>query len=291
MKAKLSQSHVRAMRSLFPTLLALTCGGCFGTPTPLAPNLRGSVGVPHHGVLTGGKELPKDGVGFARFRPTGKHNWGNPRLVQAISDAADAVNRERPGGTPLMVGDLSARYGGKIRPHNSHRTGRDVDLLWYVTTPDGIPVKSPGFVRLSADGLGQIKAGGDYVRLDIERQWLLVRALLESPYASIQWIFCSREIEALLIDYALSRGENMDLIWHAEAVLLEPSDSLPHDDHIHVRITCSASETVDGCEGGGPYWDWLPPLPSLGPVDAQLLSEIAADDPVSNEDKSLAQAR
>src|SRR5262245_59872920 len=122
MKAKLSHSDVRAKRFFLPILLALMCWGCFGTPTPLAPNLPGSLGVPHHGVLPGGKELPKDGVGFARFRPTEKHNWGNPRLVQIISGAADAVNRERPGGTSLMVGDLSARYGGKIRPHNSHRT-------------------------------------------------------------------------------------------------------------------------------------------------------------------------
>ena len=40
--------------------------GCLGTPTPLAPGLRGSVGVPHHGVLTNGVVLPKRGPGFAR---------------------------------------------------------------------------------------------------------------------------------------------------------------------------------------------------------------------------------
>jgi penicillin-insensitive murein endopeptidase len=96
-------------------------------------------------------------------------------------------------------------------------------------------------------------------------------------------MFASRGIEALLIDYAIARGEDPDLIWHAETVLLQPADSTPHADHIHMRIACTPSEAVAGCDGGGPYWPWLPGLPVLAPLDADSLAEIARDDPFDLE--------
>jgi hypothetical protein len=43
----------------------------------------------------------------------------------------------------------------------------------------------------------------------------------------------------LLIQHALATGDDPDLIWRAENVLLEPADSLPHDDHLHLRVACS----------------------------------------------------
>ena len=48
--------------------LALTLSACFGVPSPLAPGLRGSVGLPSHGVLTNGSQLPESGIGFERYR-------------------------------------------------------------------------------------------------------------------------------------------------------------------------------------------------------------------------------
>ena len=60
---------------------------CTGTPTPLAPAIRGSIGVPHQGMITNAARLPKKGEGFALLRNNGV-NWGNPRLVAAIEAAA-----------------------------------------------------------------------------------------------------------------------------------------------------------------------------------------------------------
>jgi penicillin-insensitive murein endopeptidase len=260
--------------------------GCFGTPTPLAPGLTGSVGLPHHGVQTGAVELPRRGEGFVRYRPFSKHYWGNPRLVDAIQRVASEMALEHAGGAPLVVGDLSARHGGKIPGHNSHRTGRDVDLLWYVTTPEGAPVVSPGFVRVGADGLASVEGGADskrWVRLDVERQWILFRKLLADPQIGVQFLFVSREVEALLVEYALSRGEDLELLWHAQTVMLQPGDSAPHDDHVHMRVACTPDEAINGCEGGGPHWQWLPPRPALGPLDGRSLREIAQDDPFDLE--------
>ncbi|HTM46865.1 MAG TPA: penicillin-insensitive murein endopeptidase [Polyangiaceae bacterium] len=261
---------------------ALVCNGCISSPTPLAPGLTGSVGVPHHGIMTLAEELPQNGPGFRRFREYGEYNWGHPRLIKALLSASAEVAESRPGGAPLIIGDLSAHYGGRIPRHNSHRTGRDVDLLWFVTTPQGAPVPNPGFVRIGGDGLGRLEPDGEYVRLDIARQWLLVRALLQDEQAQVQLLFCSNEIEALLIEYARARGEPDSLVWKAESVLMQPGDSLPHDDHMHLRIACTPEEAVAGCEGGGPYWQWLRPMPSLDINDPNWLRELVLDAPATN---------
>lgn len=267
-------------RAVGVAVASATSSACLGTPTPLAPGLHGSVGVPHHGVQTESRELPVRGPGFQRFRPLGLNYCGNPRLVTALQTAAATIAARMPGGAPLCIGDLSARHGGRIPGHNSHRTGRDVDLLWYVTTPAGASVQSPGFIRVASDGLAEVYETKQYLRLDVPREWLLVKTLLLSTDVSVQFMFVSHDVEALLIEYARAKGEPLDLVWHAETVMLEPSDSAPHDDHLHLRIACSPDEAVNGCEGGGPYWEWLPEQPALGPLDRRALAEIAADDPL-----------
>ncbi|MEY2930870.1 MAG: hypothetical protein RL033_1619 [Pseudomonadota bacterium] len=253
----------------------LACLGtsCLGTPTPLAPGLSGSVGWPHHGVQTGAVELPERGDGFVRYRKQGGYNWGQPELVEAIVTAARQVRETLPGGPPLVVGDLSAQSGGRVSRHTSHRSGRDVDLLWYVTTPEGAPLQSASFVPLGSDGLGLTPAGR-FVRLDVPRQWLLVKSLLGQ--LDVQWMFVSDTVEALLVDYALASAEDAELIWRAQNVMQEPPDSLPHDDHLHLRIACSPAASVQGCAGGGPYWSWLPAPPGLSGLDELSDPDLAA---------------
>jgi len=279
--------HPRARRvrkAKAASLALLLVSGCFNSPTPLAPGLHGTVGAPNRGVLTESEELPVRGPGFVRFRPQSSHYFGRPRLVHALKSAAASVATLAPGGAPLSIGDLSAKTGGRIPGHDSHRTGRDVDLLFLVTTPAGAPVLSPGFVRFEGDGLARLDNSKDYVRLDVAREWLLLRSLLTSPEVGVQFMFVCREIEALLIDHARALGEPDSLVWQAETVMLEPSDSLRHDDHVHLRIACSPEEAVSGCSGGGPRWQWLPPNEPLRPLD---WDQIARDDPFDLSERGL----
>jgi penicillin-insensitive murein endopeptidase len=87
-------------------------------------------------------------------------------------------------------------------------------------------------------------------------------------------------VEALLVDYALARGEPLELVLRAESVMLEPGDSTPHDDHIHLRIACTAEEALAGCLGGGPHWEWLAPLPPPADLDAELATLVASEPPL-----------
>jgi penicillin-insensitive murein endopeptidase len=264
------------LRTFLPiAALASALAGCIGAPSGLAPGMRGSIGVPHRGCLTNGESLANKGEGFERFR---KHEvrWGNPRLVAAIRSATAAVVKERPGGAPLLVGDLSHEHGGAAEGHRSHRNGRDADLILYALTPDGRPVRSPGFVDYGPDGLAVHE--GKFYRLDIERTWLLVKALIRAPGADVQWLFIAAWLEALLVEHARARGEPDELVHKAESVLLQPGDSTPHADHIHIRIACTPDELVAGCAGGGPRWRWLAPMPQLPPhSDQELIASIVGD--------------
>jgi len=275
--------HRLALASGFCALL----GACFNTPTPLAPGLRGTVGVPNRGVLTESEELPVSGEGFVRYRPQSSHYFGRPGLVHALEAAAASVARQAPGGAPLSIGDLSAKTGGRIPGHDSHRTGRDVDLLFLVTTPEGAPVPSPGFVRFEGDGLAHVQGSSDFVRLDVDREWRLLRSLLTSPEIGVQFLFVCHEVEALLIDHARALGEPDTLVWQAETVMLEPSDSLRHDDHVHLRIACSPDEAVTGCSGGGPRWQWLPQTLPARPLEPEDWRQIAAEDPLLLGDSAI----
>jgi penicillin-insensitive murein endopeptidase len=276
MRARSTLSLQRILLAL-AAALALASVACVGTPTPLAPAIRGSIGLPHHGMISNALRLPKKGEGYALLRQNDR-NWGNPRMIAAIQGAAREVARARPGAR-LLVGDLSARWGGEASGHRSHRTGRDADLLIYTLTPDGRPVESPGFLRFGPDGLAQADGKkGKLYRFDVDREWLLIKALISSPEANVQWLFFARWLEALVIEYARARGEDPELVWYAENVLLQPGDSSAHDDHLHLRLACTPDEAIAGCLGGGPYWPWLPPLPQLvTPPDDELARTLIDD--------------
>jgi penicillin-insensitive murein endopeptidase len=251
-------------------LVALTMTGCARAPSPLDPSRIGSIGLPYRGCLTGAVEVPLQGKGYRFLRHDDRH-FTTSRFAAAIERAAAKVEAERPGGT-LVLGDLSTRYGGRLLPHLSHRSGHDADLILYATTPDGAPIAAPEFIHYGADGLGWNQVDHRFVRFDVEREWLLVKTLLEDPEARVEWMFANHIVEALLVEWALARGEPSDTVLRAELVLLEPHPGGPHDDHIHVRTACSQEEEAEGCETGGPARPWLTPVMTGALSDTELVA-------------------
>jgi penicillin-insensitive murein DD-endopeptidase len=261
-------------RSLSLLAVAVFAGvlGCAHENLPRS--LGASLGRTNKGALLDGAEVPRRAEGLKWLRPD-DHHHGLPRFAQAIERAAAQVARERPGST-LSVGDLSARHGGRLIPHFSHQSGRDADLLLYMTTLDGTPVDSPGFIHVEADGLAWDPLVGRFLRFDVEREWLLVESLLEDQQAMVQWIFVSEVVEALLVEWARARGSSPEIILRAQAVMLQPNPGGVHDDHIHVRTDCMPEDIARGCEPVGPVRPWLqqPGSEDVAELVAALLAPI-----------------
>lgn len=231
--------------------------------------LQESMGSPSHGALLDAVSIPDRAPAMLVFRTEaeGGQRWATRRLRDAVLESAQRVARLAPGGAELVVGDLSARFGGRIERHRSHRNGRDVDLLFYVVDAStGRSVRAPGFIRF--DGEGAPRDRSLPVRMDLHRNWLLVESLVREERYGVLWIFCAAWLEQRLLRWAREHEQDPRWIERAERVLHQPGDAAPHDDHFHVRVACTTDERVRGCVDGGPSRWWLrrtAPKPDAAP--------------------------
>ncbi len=215
-------------------------------------------GSHNSGILLRPVRLPSQGEGY-RIPPKWVqrgNSFGTEELVALIVYAARRVHAEFPGST-LYVADLSPQHGGSSHWHRSHQNGRDADLLFFTTNDHGKNAPLPsGMTHFRVDGVAATSQPLHGLSFDLPRNWALVRALVESPEVEVQYIFVSAPIRELLLSYAIQQGDPAEIVARADAVLHQPEDSRPHDDHFHLRIHCPRSDRFLGCMESGPL-RWL----------------------------------
>jgi penicillin-insensitive murein endopeptidase len=200
-----------------------------------AKKFRGpmSAGAPNRGKLYGATQLKSSRHVLVR---KGAHSWGLPLLVQTIRKAAVAVGKKYKGSM-LFVGDLSAKKGGPLFSHNSHQSGRDVDIGFYAMSAKGRPANVTRFIAFDRHGRAK-----DSDRIfDDARNWALVEALIQDEKAGVRYIFISDALRGRLLAYASKKKVPQDLFQKAAMVMMSPKDADLHDDHFHVRIACPES--------------------------------------------------
>ncbi len=234
----------------------------------------GSLGTISNGLLAGGEQLEARGEHY-RFYRAGAHRYATPELAGLVRRAADKVAVVYPGSV-LLVGDISAEHGGFIGGHRSHRSGRDVDFAFFVSTPAG--ESRPGFPLVLFDRLGAGVRDDEPFRFDDARNWELVEALLVDTAAEVQWIFVSRGLKARLLERALDSGRDLQLIERAATVLHQPGDSSRHDDHFHVRIHCPAATPGGQCRDTGPIRPWVERRPAYPAGEGHAEDDAALRD-------------
>lgn len=219
-----------------------------------------SYGPSRAGRLLAPARLPIRGDGYwtpPRWASRGLR-YGTDELVGMVVFAGRDIARQLPLAT-LSVGDLSLARGGRSKWHRSHQTGRDVDLLFLIRDSEGRSILSERMWKFDSDGkvfrsleavVFDEAAEPDYVFDDLGN-WLMVKSLLTNPIAEVQYIFISDALKQRLIDVAYEQGEDEELIQKAGYLLHQPSDSLPHDDHMHVRVLCSRDDLALGCRDQG----------------------------------------
>lgn len=241
-------------------LVSLT--GCLGFVPPTGEPQ--SVGQTSNGILRGGSELEDEGLGFVRARPGESTRYGTATLLGALRRAAASVHETFPGGAPLRIGDLSAPTGGRHARHGSHRSGRDADLIFYLTDGLGRSVRGRGWLAFDRFGAEREiesfngePASNAVFFFDEARNWQFVRSLVTDPEAAVQWIFCSYGVKARLLEYAALVEPDPEVIFRASWVLHQPTSGHPHNDHFHVRVACTPDEQAAGCQNTGPIWPWI----------------------------------
>lgn len=230
-------------------------------PTP-APSSR-SIGVPDRGRLQDGVQLGSTPHLFLR---DGRREamFGTEELVGLIGRAAAAVGESQPG-PKLIVGDLSRARGGRLHPHRSHRSGRDVDLGFYLVDEEGHSVQAARFVNLRRNGCGRI--GEQRYCFDAARNWALVAAAVMDPVARVQYVLVAPDIRRRLLAEGERIGAPAELRERVSTVTAPHSGSHAHRSHFHVRIYCSVGDRPE-CIDEPPYYDWYegepaPPTPTI----------------------------
>ena len=270
--------HATARIGLRLAGVALTAGalsGCIG----VFANDGSSVSVGSHskGALLHGVAMPFAGAGY-EIHPDWRarnHRYSTDAIVRWLTGVFRDVDRAIPGSTAYL-GDLSGRSGGDAAMHKSHASGRDIDIFYFASAADGMPLHGlPAMLHFASDGHAirwSLAAAGRPIKeplpdahFDVQRNWALVRALLEKDVIEVQWIFVHRDLVSLLIAEAERDGTPAATVNRARAILHQPTDSQPHDDHMHVRVFCDPGDRVFGCSDKGPkrwlkkHWKYMRP--------------------------------
>ena len=177
-----------------------------------------SRGLANNGSLSGGVQL-QNGAGYTVRNPT--RSYGTSSTVSLIMDTMAAYAKKYPNGPKFSIGDLSAKNGGRVSPHLSHQSGRDVDIS-YIRTKDG-------------------------TKLDIEKNWYVLERFLKTQ--KIQYIFMNYELQEYFYDYARKKGYSEAQLRHMiqypngkksyDAIIRH---SKGHGNHFHVRFVCASSD-------------------------------------------------
>lgn len=184
-----------------------------------------SVGTANQGYLVGGMPMPEGNLWTVR---NARQSWGTPMTIRNLVAGFHHVEEQHPGGVATLIGDISLPEGGPLRPHKSHRTGRDVDAAYY-----------------SLDDSGTRFWDARSTQLDVARNWALFRYWIEND--AVEYIFVDTSIQRALADYAHSIGEDPAFLRAAfqtegggRAVIRHARG---HANHYHVRFRCRDNDT------------------------------------------------
>lgn len=198
------------------------------TPQPI------SRGRSNKGRLYHARPMPEGNGYFLRdHRP---NSWGTDTTIRALATVFDSYAQAFPDAPPVNIGDLSKMRGGKLKPHKSHQSGRDIDF---------------GFVHLGASGKNahQHFTRASVANLDAEKTWFIVEQLART--GAVEVIYVDNSVQKMLYRYASGKlsPEQREFFFSSPRHKNSASALLRHwpghKNHFHVRFKCPEGQT--GC--------------------------------------------
>jgi len=178
-----------------------------------------SIGSAGSAVLFNAVALPAD----PRWQTApGAESWATTETIEAIQAAVATVGELFADTPPITIGDISAFAGGRLKRHESHQGGRDVDVGFYYKP-----------------GKGTWYTPGTAANLDLPRTWAFVRALLART--DVERVFLDTRIQRLLYKHALGIGEDKPWLDRVFQFARGTRDAIiqhlvGHRTHLHVRF-------------------------------------------------------
>ena len=153
--------------------------------------------------------------------------YGTQRTIDLLQAAGADVKARWPDAPELVVGSLSLRQGGPMRPHRSHQSGRDADVTYYHRGN----IELPDFRDMTPETFDAVK------------NWHFFKTLIDT--GEVQFIFVDYNLQSVLYEYARSIGYSEDDL---EEILQYPRGrrvpagiirhARGHQNHFHIRFTC-----------------------------------------------------
>lgn len=185
-----------------------------------------SVGTPNRGKLVNSLALPENDKLYTVRKP--EESFGSSHTLHNLQLAIANFRQATGYSGEVVIGAISKQGGGRLRPHSSHQSGRDVDVRLPLSNANG-----------SADNIDDV---------DWDATWALLQAIVAT--GEVQYIFLSTSRQKHLYKAAKRAGASKDML---ERMIQYPRksgsndgmirDESGHTAHFHVRFTCAANET------------------------------------------------
>ena len=147
--------------------------------------------------------------------------------IAALVDAFEVYGRRYPDGPKIRVGEIAKRNGGRVPPHSSHRSGRDIDIGYIFHGID--------------DGEHRWKYMNVH-NFDAEKNWALIQAILDT--GEVQTIYIAKKLQKLLHKEAAKHLGEAELaaLFEYPRTAESPNAKIQHwrghANHMHVRFKC-----------------------------------------------------
>jgi murein endopeptidase len=178
-----------------------------------------SVGTPEAGYLFNALKMPASSE-WLLADP--EHAWGTEETIRALMQCVQRVRQQFSNTPPVIIGSISGQFGGPYPPHRSHRTGRDADIHFFL-----IDRNPHGWYEPARKS-----------NLDRARTWALLKAVVTE--AAVDFVLIDREVQQLLLQHALSSGEDadwVDQLFHGCGRISPLIQHAPdHRGHMHIRF-------------------------------------------------------
>lgn len=215
-----------------------------GLPLLPVPDHGESRGHPSMGRLLHGVQLPENPSLYIIRRPEVAYGSSQTIRTLQLAIAKFRANSEYDG--PLVISDMSQRRGGKFAPHDSHQSGRDVDI-WLPLRAELVDAYLEARAGDPADGtLNDWNLGA---RRPSDIDWSATLALVKAfaRTAEVRYIFLSRRQQRRL--YRTARDEGLPDAVLSELIEFPQRDRRAlirhaprHGMHMHVRFRCGSDE-------------------------------------------------